>query len=286
MKTKVKALLSVPLMALMIASGALLTASPQAGAQMAGATIEIDGSTTVGPIARAFRQYFKSIHPEVTITVSETGSGDGARSLIAGRCDIADMSRPMKPEEFQQAVENGVMPVAHVVAMDGIAIVVHPANPVGELAVDQIRDVYTGKISNWRQLGGPSMPIVKISRDTSSGTYETFAKLVMTKEAIRGAEYVQSNGQAHDRVANTRAAIGYVGLGFLDRQVKAVTVNGVEANPRTVASGTYPIARPLFMWTDGYPKLGSPVHQFVTLHLSRDGQTIIEEKGFVPLTDY
>ncbi len=286
MKTKVKAVLSVPLIALVIACGALLTASPQAGAQMAKSTIEIDGSTTVGPIAKAFAQYYMDAHPDVSITISETGSGDGARSMIAGRCDIANMSRPMKAKEFKEAVENGSMPVAHVVAMDGIAMVVHPSNPVGELSVEQIHDIYTGRISNWSQLGGPNMPVVKISRDSSSGTYETFEKLVMGDDEIKGAEYVQHNGQAHDRVATTRAAIGYVGLGFVDREVKAVTVNGVEANPRTVASGTYPIARPLFMYTDGYPQLGSPVHQFVTLHLSRDGQTIVQEIGFVPVTDY
>jgi phosphate transport system substrate-binding protein len=247
--------------------------------------IIIDGSTTVGPIAKAFATYYRDKHSDVTITVSETGSGNGATSLMSGRCDIADMSRFMKAKEFQGCVEKGIMPVAHVVAMDGIAIVVHPSNPVDKLTVAQVRDIYMGKISNWRALGGPDMAIVKISRDTSSGTYETFEGLVMNKEEIKGAEYVQSNGAARARVSNTPAAIGYVGIGFVE-DVKALVINGIKPTPRTIATGVYPIARPLFMFTNGYPKLGSHLHRFITLYLSREGQKILEENGFVPVTDY
>ena len=250
-------------------------------------TVVVDGSTTVGPIAKAFAEYYMGKHSEVSITVSESGSGNGAKSLINGTCDVADMSRFMKNTEFEAAVAKGVMPVAHVVAMDGIAIIVHPANPVGALSVEQVRDIYLGKVTNWQQLGGPDVNLVMISRDTNSGTYETFAKLVMHKErVVAGTEYVGSNGAVRQRVQNTRAAIGYVGLGFVDETVKALTMNGVKPNPRTVASGRYPIARPLFMFTDGYPKLGSHLHAFVTLHLSERGQEIIEDIGFVPVTRY
>ncbi len=250
-------------------------------------TVVVDGSTTVGPIAKAFAEYYMGKHSEVSITVSESGSGNGAKSLINGTCDGADMSRFMKNTEFEAAVAKGVMPVAHVVAMDGIAIIVHPANPVGALSVEQVRDIYLGKVTNWQQLGGPDVNLVMISRDTNSGTYETFAKLVMHKErVVAGTEYVGSNGAVRQRVQNTRAAIGYVGLGFVDETVKALTMNGVKPNPRTVASGRYPIARPLFMFTDGYPKLGSHLHAFVTLHLSERGQEIIEDIGFVPVTRY
>ena len=224
--------------------------------------IIIDGSTTVGPIAKAFAEYYMAKHPDVSVTVSESGSGNGAKSLINGVCDIADMSRFMKDKEFAAAVEKGIMPVAHVVAMDGIAIIVHPSNPIKNLTVQQVRDIYMGKITNWKQLGGPDVAIVMISRDTNSGTYETFESLVMNNEKIHEkAEYVGSNGAIRQRVQSTPAAIGYVGLGFVDRSVKALEIDGILPDMNTVSSGIYPIARPLFMLTNGYPKLGSHLHR-------------------------
>lgn len=249
--------------------------------------IIIDGSTTVGPIAKAFAEYYMSMHTDVNVTVSESGSGNGAKSLINSVCDIADMSRFMKLKEYKAAIEKGVTPVAHVVAMDGIAIIVHPSNPVGKLTVEQVRDIYMGKITSWKQIGGPDVAIVMISRDTNSGTYESFEKLVMKKEKIaENAEYVGSNGAIRQRVQSTKAAIGYVGLGFVDRTVKALEINGVYPDPSTVTSGIYPVARPLFMFTNGYPKLGSHLFSFVTLYLTPKGQEIVEEIGFVPITRY
>ena len=249
--------------------------------------IVLDGSTTVGPIAKALAEYYMSQNKGVNITVSESGSGNGAKSLINKACDVADMSRFMKDEEFKAAVNNGVLPVAQVVAVDGIAVVVHPSNPLKGLTVQQLRDVYTGKIGNWSELGGPDVKIVKISRDTNSGTYETFESLVMSKHKVSpDAEYVNSNGQMRARVQSTAAAIGYVGLGFVDRTVKALDVNEIAATRDTVASGKYPIARPLFMFTNGYPKMGSHLNAFVTFYLTKKGQEIVEETGFIPVTSY
>jgi phosphate transport system substrate-binding protein len=249
--------------------------------------IVVDGSTTVGPIAKAFAEYYMEMHSDVNITVSESGSGNGAKSLINGTCQVADMSRFMKDSEFQAALGKGVCPVAHVVAMDGIAMVVHPSNPVKGLTVEQVRDIYLGKIKSWKDVGGPDVPIVIISRDTNSGTYETFEGLVMNKEKIAdNAEYVGSNGAVRQRVRSTQAAIGYVGLGFVDRSLKALEIGGVEPTNQTVASGVYPIARPLFMFTNGYPKLGTALHHFVTIHLSKQGQQIVEGIGYVPVTNY
>jgi len=247
----------------------------------------LDGSTTVGPVAKAFAEYFMRKHPGVNITVSESGSGNGAKSLINGVCDIANMSRPMKDKEFKAAVEKGINPVAHVVALDGIAMIVHPSNPIKNLKMEQIKDIYLGKITNWKQLGGPNLNIVVVTRDTNSGTFETFEKLVMQKENIMNkAETVGSNGAVRARVQKTRAAIGYVGLGFVDRTVKAVTVNNIMPSKVTIQTGDYPIARPLFMWTNKYPKLGSLKFKFVTFHLTPDGQKIVEEVGFIPVTQY
>jgi len=250
-------------------------------------TLQINSSTTVGPIADAFAEAFKSNYPDLEITVKKTGSGDGAAALVDGRCDIATMSRFMKDEEFKKAVEKGVFPVAHVVAMDGVCVVVHPSNPVTQLTKEQIRDIYKGKITNWKEVGGTDLPIVVISRDTSSGTYETFHGLVMNKEEMGSkVEYVNSNPQAHARVKTTVGAVGYVGIGFLDANVKALKVDGVLPSRQTIATGQYPVARPLFMFTNGYPKLGSMTYKFCTFYLTETGQEIIEAKGFIPVTNY
>jgi phosphate transport system substrate-binding protein len=264
-----------------------VSAAIMAGPAITAETIVIDGSTTVGPIAKAFAEYYMSLNKDVNITVSESGSGNGAKSIVNGTCDIADMSRFMKSTEFAAAVEKGRMPVAHVVAVDGIAMIVNPANPVKALTVEQVRGIYTGAIKNWKEIGGPNVAIVRISRDTNSGTYETFESLVMNKEKIHeSVEYVGSNGAIRQRVQSTPAAIGYVGLGFVDRSVKALEIDGIMPDRNTVSSGKYPIARPLFMFTNGYPELGSHLHAFITLYLTPRGQEIVEEIGFIPVTNY
>jgi len=272
------------LLAIAIGLGLLLSVP---GAALADdVKIVMDGSTTVGPIAKAFAEYYMSRNKGVNITVSESGSGNGAKSLINGTCHIANMSRFMKEKEFTAAASKGVMPVAHVVAMDGIAIVVHPSNPVQGLSVEQVRNIYLGKITSWKDVGGPDRKIVVVSRDTNSGTYETFEGLVMAKQRIvSSAEYVTSNEAARKRVSSTPTAIAYAGLGFL-RDVKALKINGVIPDRSTVASGRYPVARPLFMFTNGYPKLGSYTHALITLHLTKKGQEIVEAIGFVPVTSY
>jgi len=267
--------------------GLLFLAVAGVGPAAASDKIVVDGSTTVGPIAKAFAEYYMRKHPSVNITVSESGSGNGAKSLINGTCNVADMSRFMKDKEFKAAADKGVMPVAHVVAVDGLPILVHPSNPVGALSVEQVRNIYLGKITNWKEVGGPNLKIVKISRDTNSGTYETFHTLVMNKEKISAdTEYVGSNGAVRQRIQNTRAAIGYAGLGFVDDTVKPLEINGIYPDGDTVSSGVYPIARPLFMFTNGYPHLGSHLHAFITLYLTEEGQEIIESIGFVPTTKY
>jgi len=255
-------------------------------AEEAKQTLQLDGSTTVGPIGDAFAEAFMKSQG-CSITVKKTGSGDGVAALIDARCDIAMSSRFLKPEEFKKAVDNGVYPVAHTVAMDGVCVVLHPSNPISELTTAQIADIYMGKITNWKELGGPDMAIVAISRDTSSGTYEVFHEKVMNKKDMAASvEYVNANPQAHARVKTTAGAIGYVGLGFLDRNVKAIKVNGVAPTKRTIAQGTFPVSRPLFLFTNGYPKLGSLIHAFCIFYLTEEGQEIVEAKGFVPMTNY
>ena len=250
-------------------------------------TLQIDGSTTVGPIADAFAEYFMRTNPGLEITVKKTGSGDGAAALIDSRCDIATMSRFMKDKEFKAAVDHNVLPVAHAIAMDGVCIIVHPSNTVTALTTAQVRDIYAGKTKNWKEIGGPDAEIVIVSRDTSSGTYETFNEKIMEKEKLaRNVEYVNSNPQAQARVKTTAGAISYVGIGFVDADVKALKIDGIMPTKQTISNGTYPVSRPLFMFTNGYPKLGSTVFKFCTFYLTEKGQEIILAKGFVPVTNY
>ena len=253
---------------------------------LAGENIIIDGSTTVGPIAKAFAEFYKESHPDVNITISESGSGNGVKSLINKACNIANLSRFMKDSEFKSCVANGVLPVAHVVAFDGLAVIVNPKNKIRSLTMSDIAAIYTGKITNWKQLGGDDAKIVVVSRDTNSGTYETFNELVLKKaKIVKDAEYVGSNGQARTRVNTTKDAIAYVGLGFVDDTVKPLSVEGILPNTKSITSGKYPIARQLFMFTNGYPKMGGDIFNFVTLHLSGEGREIISDLGYIPVCE-
>ncbi|MCL1887518.1 MAG: phosphate ABC transporter substrate-binding protein [Kiritimatiellaeota bacterium] len=258
-----------------------------AAAPMFAGTLTIDGSTTVGPLVKALSEDYRKTHDTTEITLSESGSGNGAKSLVNGLCDIAMLSRPLKDTEFKAAVEKGVLPTAHVLAYDAIVLIAHPSNPVKNLTLEQARDIFSGKVTNWKELGGADMAIVAVSRDTNSGTYETFEGMVMKGEKVTAnAETVGSNGAVRQRVQATAGAVGYVGIGYVDRSTKALTIANVEATYETVTTGRYALSRPLFLYTDGYPALGTELHTFVNMYLTKRGQAIIEAVGFVPVTQY
>ena len=249
------------------------------------AKLVMDGSTTVGPIAKAFAETYMRQNPGVNIMVSESGSGNGAKALLNGTCDIANLSRHLKASEKNAMAEKGVNPVAHVVAFDALPVIVHPSNRVRGLTVDQLRAIYTGQLTNWKEVGGADQRIVVISRDTNSGTYETFRERVLGAEAkiIASAEYTGSNGGVRQRVQMTRGAVGYAGLGFVDRSVKALEINGVAPSVETVLAKQYPIARELFMFTNGEPAPGSLAAAILAISRSEKGREIIEEIGYVPV---
>jgi len=150
----------------------------------AAGSLNVQGSSTVLPIAQKAAEVYMEKHPGVNISVRGGGSGNGIAALVDGAVDIADASRFIKDKEYNKAVDNGILPVPHKVAMDGIAVVLHPSNPVQGLTLEQIKDIYTGKISNWKELGGKDQEIVIISRDSSSGTFEVFEKLVLDEERV------------------------------------------------------------------------------------------------------
>ena len=247
----------------------------------------LDGSTTVGPIAKAFAEAYMRQNPEVNIMVSESGSGNGAKALLNGTCDIANLSRHLKDSEKTAMEEKGIKPVAHVVAFDALPVIVHPSNRVKGLTVSQVCDIYTGKVTNWKQVGGADQTIIVISRDTNSGTFETFKELVLGADAkvVGNAEYAGSNGGVRQRVQMTKGAIGYVGLGFVDRSVKVLEINGVLPSSETVLSKQYPISRELFMFTNGEPEADSLRSKFLALGKTAKGREIIEEIGYVAVPE-
>ncbi|MCM8776674.1 MAG: phosphate ABC transporter substrate-binding protein [Candidatus Omnitrophica bacterium] len=244
--------------------------------------IKIVGSTTVLPIAQKTAEVFMRKHPDIKITVGGGGSGVGIASLIDGTCDIADSSRSMKPKEIQTAKGKGIDPRANVVALDGIAVIIHPSNNISALTRQQVKDIYTGKISNWSQLGGQNAKIVVVSRDSASGTFEAFNELALEGAKVRQDALMQASNQAiATTVAQTPTSIGYVGIGYLSESVKAVAIDGIYPSKKTVLSKEYKYARPLFMYTNGEPK--GAVKKYIDFVTSKEGQTIVEEIGFIGL---
>lgn len=264
------------------AAGVLVAVCFAANAAFAGA-LKVDGSTTVLPIAQKVSEAYMKEYPDVNITVSGGGSGNGIKAIIDGTTDIANSSRFIKDEEVKQAVEKGAYPVPFAIAYDCIVPVVNPNNPVSDITLEQLKGIYMGKITNWKELGGPSGEIVVISRDTSSGTYEVWEEKVMKKERVfPGALLQASSGAITQAVSKNKNAIGYIGIGYVDKSVKALTVNGVPGNEETTLNGRFPISRPLFMFTRGWPT--GDVLKFINYVLSpQKGQKFVKEAGFVPL---
>lgn len=244
--------------------------------------IVVEGSTTVLPISQKAAEVYMNSNPSADISVRGGGSGVGIASLIDGTCDIADSSRPIKDTELDKAVANGRSPKANIVAMDGICVIVHTSNRVNALSLKQVKDIYTGAISNWKDVGGSDDKIVVVSRDTSSGTYEAFGTLALGGAKVRADALLQASNQAvASTVSRTSGGIGYVGLGYVTSSVKAVDVNGVKASKETVLTGQYVIARPLFMYTNGKPQ--GLAKEFIDFIQSPQGQMLAEEEGFVGL---
>ncbi len=253
-----------------------------AGSVLAADTIVMKGSTTVLPVAQASAEMYMKSHPDVNISISGGGSGNGIKALIDGTTDIGNASRFIKDKEVTLANEKGVYPVPHRVAMDAIIPIVHTDNPVSNLTIEQLSLIYQGKIKNWKEVGGNDLQIVVVSRDTSSGTYEVWEEKVLHKAKVTPRAQLQaSNGAVAQAVSKNKYAIGYIGLGYLNKSVKATDVNGIEATRANALSGKYPVSRPLFMFTKGWPV--GIVSDYINFVLSKTGQDIVKKEGFVPL---
>ncbi|MBC7233617.1 MAG: phosphate ABC transporter substrate-binding protein [Chloroflexi bacterium] len=256
-------------------------------------TIENKGSDTMVNLALAWAEAYMQLHPEVRISVTGGGSGTGIAAMINGTVDIANASREMKPEEIAAAKANGITPVEFVVARDAIAVVVHPSNPVQQLTLQQISDIYTGKITNWREVGGENRPIVLLSRESNSGTYVYFLEHVVRlgkadSDLLFSPDtlLMPSSEGISCEVRQNPNAIGYDGLGYVTPDQKVIAVAKDASSPyvlpsvATVNDGTYPIARPLYMYTAGEPH--GQIKAYLDWILS-EGQTQVTELGFVPL---
>lgn len=252
-----------------------------AGTAFAGDLV-IKGSTTVLPIAQAAAEKYMEGNEDVSISVSGGGSGNGIKAIIDGTTDIADASRFIKDKEVKAAVEKGSYPVPFAVALDALLPVVHPSNPIETLTSDQLHDIYTGKISNWKDVGGEDKPIAVVGRDTSSGTYETWEEKILHKDRVTPrAMVVASNGAMVQTVGKNPLAVGYIGIGYLSNSVKPLTVDGITGNANTARTGEFPISRYLFMFTRGWPT-GDTLN-FINFVLSDAGQEIVAKTGYVPV---
>lgn len=244
--------------------------------------ITCSGSTTVLPVAQAAAEAYMDKNPSINISVRGGGSGVGVAALQNRTVDIANSSRPMKSKEISASKSKGINPTAYAVANDGIAIVVHKSNKIKNLSVNQIRDIYTGKIKNWNQLGGANMPIVVISRDVASGTFEVFNDKALKGAKVDGsAQMLASNNSIVTAVGNTPGGIGYAGLGYINSEVNVVTVENVMPSETTVKDASYPLSRKLYMYTDG--KAGGEVAKFISYIQSAEGQELVKKQGFITL---
>lgn len=245
--------------------------------------INIEGSDTMVNLSTAWAQTFMAENQDVMIAVKGGGSGAGIASLINGTVDLASASREMKGEEIAQAKSNGIDPVEHTVARDGIAVILNGANPVTGLTVEQLGQIYRGEITNWKDVGGPDKAIVLLSRDSSSGTYEYFKEHVVGKDKnyAASAKLLPSSQAIVDEVKANDAAIGYVGVGYLSADIKVAQVEGVTASVDTVLDGTYPISRGLYLYSNGAPT--GVFKAFLDWILSTEGQMLVEDEGYVPV---
>jgi phosphate transport system substrate-binding protein len=257
-------------------------------------SIQNKGSDTIVNLALAWAERYQTVRPDVSIAVTGGGSGTGIASLVNGTVDIANASRAIKPEEIAAARAGGIDPVQFVIARDAIAIIVHPSNPVDSLSLPQLSDIYSGKISNWQEVGGEDRPIVKLSRETNSGTHVYFLESVVrlgvkdskTLFATDVLLLASSEGIGAE-VRQNPNAIGYDGLGYVTDDMKAIAVGLDPAGPfwepsaDTVNGGLYPISRDLYMYTAGEPT--GAIKDYLDWIMQPEAQRIVLELGFVPI---
>jgi phosphate transport system substrate-binding protein len=260
------------------------------------AYIQNKGSDTIVNLALAWAEQYQAEHPDTSISVTGGGSGTGIAALINGTVDIANASRAITADEIKQAKANGVNPVQVVISRDAIAVVVNPQNPVRRLTLQQISDIYSGKINNWTSVGGDNRPIVRLSRETNSGTHVYFLQTVIrlgdpknTTLFSTDTLLLPSSEGIINEVRQNPNAIGYDGLGYIppDLMNSVIAVGRDASGPyvlptiATVNDNSYPVARDLYMYTNGQPT--GAIKDYINWILSPEAQKIVADLGFVPL---
>ena len=278
----------------MSALALVLSGQMTAAADELHGTVQIKGSDTMVNLCQAWAEAFMAKHPRTAVAVTGGGSGTGIAALIAGTCDLAAASRKMKPKEIALAQAQGGQPQEWTVGLDGLAVVVHPSNPVKQLTLEQLADLFTGTIRNWRALGGQDKTVVLLSREVNSGTHVYFKEHVpgttpggQSREFSPEALLLPSSQAIADEVATNAAAIGYYGMGYLTPRNAAVAIARTAADPfllpteALVRARTYPISRPLLFYSrEAVQGLTKAFMDFV---MSPEGQEIVRRTDFVPV---
>jgi phosphate transport system substrate-binding protein len=259
-------------------------------------SLQVKGSDTMVNLGQAWAEKYMEKNPEEFIAVTGGGSGTGIASLLSGTCDIAMSSREIKQKEIDQAKTKGITPNEIKVALDGIAVVVNPKNPIDKLTLDQLAGVFSGKIANWKEVGGKDEKIVLLSREVNSGTHVYFKEHVLrkndpnSKEEFSPKALMLSSSQAiADEVAGNSSAVGYYGMGYICAKQKPVAIakdaksEYIEPTISNVIKNVYPISRPLFVYTNGQPQ--GLVKKFADFALSLEGQEIVLKTDFVPINE-
>jgi phosphate transport system substrate-binding protein len=287
-------LISIALIVVLLAACDPSTGQPSSSTQVS-AYIQNKGSDTMVNLALAWAEHYQAEHPDVSLSVTGGGSGTGIAALVNGTVDIANASRAMKSEEKQQAEANGITPVEFTVARDAIAVIVNPENPVRQLTLQQISDIYSGKFNNWSEVGGDDRPIVRLSRETNSGTHVYFLETVLRlgdkdNKTLFSTDtlLLPSSEGIINEVRQNPNAIGYDGLGYVPADLKMVAIARQPGDPyvlpaiATVNDNSYPIARDLYMYTAGEPSGVVAAYLDWIMH-SDEAQAIVAHLGFVPI---
>ena len=242
-----------------------------------GGTVSTDGSTSMEKVIGALGESFMEANSGTTFTYNPTGSGSGIQAVSEGRCDIGLSSRALKDDEKASGLKETI------VALDGIAIIVNPQNPVKDLSLEQIAKIYTGEITNWKDVGGEDAEIVLIGREAGSGTRDGFESITGTKDACQYRQELTSTGDVITTVSQNPNAIGYASLAAIKDSVKALTVNGVAPTEATVKDGTYLVQRPFVLVTKEGAALSETAQKFFDFATSADAASIISAAGAVPV---
>ena len=278
-----KSMLKIFLLLLIV--GIVFTAC---GKKASNKVIQVKGSDTILNLTQAVVESYAKVNPDSKISVTGGGTGTGIAALINKTVDIAMASREMKEKEYEDAKKGGITAKEVIIAYDAISIIVNKGNGITNLTLEQLRDIYLGKISNWKELGGNDKQIVVLSRDSSSGTHLYFKEHVLRQGNAKGPEefgkdvlFLPSNESIKQQIATVDGAIGYVGLGYLDDTIKVLDINGVTPNIEDVKNKTYPIARAVY-WYIAHDT-DENVKKLIDFMLSAEGQKIVTAEGFVPV---